>query len=455
MRTRRWMTWLACTASVMLMVACGGGGSGSGSGGASPADTTGGNASTPAAKTYSVVLNQISGEVTVGGTMPLAASVVDNDGNDVTASAAFSWTTSSASVAAVGAGSAAGSAVVTGVGTGTATIGVRATVVSTNNVTIVLPQVTAAITVVAAGTTTYTLALPYPVLSMTDGQTLPVKASLIDSDGADRSAAASGWTWASSTSAVQVTGAANVGTLRGVNANDTVAQSVVSVSVTAPNNSVLKGSFLVSVVKSSVASYRLVLSQNGAQINALNVLNGYPQTYASRVVRNDEADATADFTGLWTFTTTSPSLTVSPDTASRLTTLSTSRANGVSPLQGILSETASSLTLTPKPRANLLVTEQPTWALIYSGPNPLVVPGVGATIAVRLMHRGIDEGITACGGSWAWTSPSSNVVVSQSPIAPNSVSIMPISAGPFTVTASCTAGTEAMPLSITIPGTAH
>ncbi|WP_454765705.1 hypothetical protein [Cupriavidus campinensis] len=461
MGTRGWMSWLACAATVALMAACGGGG-GSGSGTAAPADSAGsgggganGGAGSTAAKSYTVVISQTSGQVSVGSSISLTASVIDNNGNDVTGNTTFVWSSSNGSVAAAGNGGVPGSGVVTGVGTGVATIGAQATVTAAGSAATALPQASATITVVAPGTRTYSLALPYPVLSMTDGQVLPVTASLIDSDGADRSAAASGWNWRSSTSAVQVTGAANVGMLRGVNASDTVAQSVVSVSVTAPDNAVLTGAFLVSVVKAGVSSYRLVLSQNGTQINALNVLNGYPQTYASKVVRHDEADVTADFTGLWTFTTTSPSLAVLPDAATRLTTVSTSRPNGVSPLQGVLAEMARSLTLAGTPRATLLVTEQPTWALVYNGPQPLVVPGVGATIAVHLLHRGIDEGIVPCLGSWAWATASTNIALMQSPIAPNSASIVPLAAGPFTVTARCTAGAEAMPLSSTIAGTAQ
>jgi len=443
----------------MLMAACGGGGGGgSGSSAAAPAGGggSGGAGSAAVAKSYTLVMNQTSGKVSVGNAITLTASVVDDLGNDVTGSTSFAWTTSSVSVAAVAGGTVPGSVVVTGIGTGAATVSVVATVTGANNATTVLPQASASITVVAPGTRTYSLALPYPTLAMSDGQTLPVTASLIDSDGADRSAAATGWTWRSTTAAVQVTGAANVGTLLGVNAGGPVALSVVSVQVTAPDGSTLAGAFPVSVFPTGVSSYRLVLSQNGSQINALNVLNGYPQTYASQVVRNDGVDATSDFTGLWTYTTTSPTLAVLPNSATRITTVSTSRANGVPPLQSVLSEMAGSLTLGAKPRASLFVTEQPTWALVYTGPQPLLVSRVaGATIAAHLLHRGVDEGITGCGTSWAWSTSSSNIVLAQSAIAPNSASIMPTATGPFTVTATCTAGTEAMPLSITIPGTAQ
>ncbi len=455
MRTGTWTNWLACMATAMLMAACGGGGGGgAGTAATTPADSTGAGGSPAIAKSYTMVMSRTSGEVNVGGSIPLIASVVDDLGNDVTGSTTFVWSSSSPGVAAVANGTIPGSAVVTGAGTGTATISVLATVAGANNATTTLPQVSATITVVAAGVRTYSLALPYPVLSMTDGQVLPVTASLIDSDGADRSSAGTGWTWRSSASAVQVTGAANVGTLLGVNASDTAAQSVVTVQVTAPDGNTLTGAFLVSVFKNTVSTYRLVLSQFGKQINALNVLNGYPQTYDSQVLRNDGSNSTADFTGLWTYMTTSPSLAVLPNSATRVTTVSTTRANGASPLQSVLSEMAASLTLSAKPRAMLLVTEQPTWALVYDGPNPLVVPNGGVPIAAHIMHRGVDEGIMGCNGTWAWSATSGPITIIQS-FPANLVSLVPTGSGPFTVTVTCTAGAEAMPVSLTIPGTAQ
>ena len=460
MRTRTWINWLACLAMATMLAACGGGGGGSGTSASAPADSSGSNGgsggtggSTPIAKSYTLVMNQTSGQVSVGNSVTLAASVVDDLGNDVTGSTNFVWSTSNNAVAAVANGTVPGSVIVTGVSTGTATISVVASVTNASGATTTLPQSAATITVVAAGVKTYSLALPYPVLSMTDGQVLPVTASLIDSDGADRSSAGTGWTWRSSTSAVTVTGASNVGTLRGVNASDTTAQSVVSVQVTTPDGSTLTGAFLVSVFKNTVQTYRLVLSQYGTQINALNVLNGFPQTYDSRVVRNDENDSTADFTGLWTYMTTSPTLAVLPNSATRVTTVSTSRATGATPLQSVLSETAGSLTLSAKPRAALLVTEQPTWALVYQGPNPLVVPQGGLSIAAQLLHRGVDEGIMNCNGNWTWAARSGPVAVSQV-FPPNLAIIQPSGSGPFTVTVSCSsAGPEAMPVTLIIPGT--
>jgi hypothetical protein len=105
-----------------------------------------------------------------------------------------------------------------------------------------------------------------------------VTASLIDSDGADRSASATGWTWRSTTSAVQATGAANVGTCAA-----SMGATRRAVGGQRPGHGAGRQhadrAFPVSVFPTSVSSYRLVLSQFGSQINALNVLNGYPQTY--------------------------------------------------------------------------------------------------------------------------------------------------------------------------------
>lgn len=453
MKTGAWRTRLACVAGVLLIAACGGGGGGSGSGGSPAAGASSGNggAGSTASVSYSIALSPTSGQVGVGKTLPLTASVIDSNGTDVTASTTFSWSSLDGKLAGVAAASVPGGAVVTGMAAGNATIQVVGTVTAADNSTTQLSAQTASINVLEAGLTSYTLALPYPVLSMTNGQVLPVKASLIDSNGADVSGAVHDWKWASSTAAVQVAGSENVGTLTAVNTNAAVALSTVSVSVTAPNGALLAGAFPVSVFKSGVASYRLVLSQRGQQINALSVLNGYPQTVNSKVMRNDESDTTADFNGLWTFTTTSPTLSVSPDAATHSFTLGTSRANGMDAAQSVLQVAAASLTLTPRPRANLLVTEQPTWALVYNGPTPLVVPmPMGASVAVQLMHHGIDEGITGCSG-WAWSKTGDNIIISTV-FPPNMVTIHPLAAGPFTVTATCTGGSEQMPLSITLDG---
>ncbi|MEN7528771.1 MULTISPECIES: hypothetical protein [unclassified Cupriavidus] len=459
MRTRTWTSWLACMATAMMLAACGGGGGGgSGSGAAAPTDTGGsggggGGTTTPVAKSYTLVMNQTSGQVSVGNSITLAASVVDDLGNDVTGSTSFVWSSSNGAVAAVANGTVPGSVLVTGIATGTASINVVATVTGAGGATTTLPLTTATITVVAPGVKTYSLALPYPVLSMTNGQVLPVTASLIDSDGADRSSAGIGWTWRSSTAAVTVTGAANVGTLTGVNSSDNAAQSVVSVQVTTPDGNTLTGAFLVSVFKTTVQTYRLVLSQYGQQINALNVLNGYPQQYNSQVVRNDNTDSTADFTGLWTITTTSPSLAALINGTTHVTTVTTSRPNGSLPLQSVLSEMASSLTLSAKPRASLLVTETPKWALVYDGPNPLVVPGGGIPVAAHVMERGIDNGIMNCNGTWAWSVVSGPVTLTPA-LTDNSRNIVPTGSGPFMLKATCTAGTDT-PVSLMIPGTAQ
>lgn len=468
MRTNTWTTWLLAIFTALTLAACGGGGGGSGSGtpttagaggsggsnGGSGGGSGGGSDSNnSASKTYVMQLGLTSGQVAVGGTLPMTATVVDGNGNDVTVSTQFTWSTSNGAIATVTPASAPGTANVRGTGVGVATISVVGTVTAADGAVTQLPMQSASVTVLAAGATTYALALPYPALSMTHGQVLPVTASLIDSHGADRSSAGTAWTWNSSGAAVQVTGAANVGTLRAFNTAAAVAQALVSVSVTAPNGGTLSGLFPVSVVGAGVASYRLVLSQGGAQINALSVLNGRPQSFASRVVRNDEVDTTSAFDGLWTFTTTSPTLAVQPDASTRTTTIGTSLANGADAYQSVLSVTAGSLTLTPRPRASLFVTEQPTWALIYNGPQPLkLVNPIPATVAVQVVHRGIDEGIMQCAG-WNWTTGSSNVSLVPVVFAPNAIQIQPSAPGPFAVTVTCTAGAEQMPLTMTIAGT--
>lgn len=463
MRTQTWTTWLLAITTALMLAACGGGGGGSSGAGTPTTSGTGGgggsggsgdgSGGSAASKTYVMQLGLTAGQVAVGGTLPITATVVDGNGNDVTISTQFTWSSSDSGIATVANASVPGSANVRGTGIGVATISVVATVTAADGAVTQLPLQSASVTVLAAGATTYNLALPYPALSMTHGQMLPVTASLIDSHGADRSAAGTGWTWNSNGAAVQITSVGNVGTLSAFNTASTVAQALVSVSVTAPNGGALSGMFPVSVVAAGVASYRLVLSQGGAQINAISVLNGRPQSFASRVIRNDETDTTSAFDGLWTFTTTSPTLAVQPNASTRITTIGTSLPNGADAYQSVLSVSAGSLTLTPRPRASLFVTEQPTWALIYNGPQPLtLVNPIPATVAVQVVHRGIDEGIMQCAG-WSWTAGTGNIVLLPVLFAPNAIQIQPSAPGPFSVTVTCTAGAEAVPLSMTIAGT--
>jgi hypothetical protein len=73
-------------------------------------------------------------------------------------------------------------------------------------------------------------------------------------------------------------------------------------------------------------------------------------------------------------------------------------------------------------------------------------------VAVQVVHRGIDEGIMQCAG-WSWTAGTGNIVLLPVLFAPNAIQIQPSAPGPFSVTVTCTAGAEAVPLSMTIAGT--
>ncbi|MGT2452966.1 hypothetical protein ACU4GI_06500 [Cupriavidus basilensis] len=256
--TKRWPAWLACTAMALLVGGCGGGGGG----GNSAAPSTASTAADTTPLKYSVTLTMTSGQVGVGRSISMSASVVDSKGTDVTSSTAFAWTSSVDTVATVvPAAAASGSATVTGVAVGTATIQVVASVKAADNTTTQLPAQTATVTV-EPGTVSYNLALSNPVLALVDGQVQPVTAKLVDGNGNDVSAAVHDWAWASSISNVQVSATQNSASLKGVNSSDTTeAVGTVTVSVTAPNGSPVSGQMLVTVQKNTSYTYQLELSQ--------------------------------------------------------------------------------------------------------------------------------------------------------------------------------------------------
>ncbi|WP_416051255.1 hypothetical protein [Cupriavidus basilensis] len=209
--TKTWPAWLACAAMALLIAGCGGGGGSSGA--ASPTTASAAADTTPVK--YSVTLTMTSGQVGVGRSISMSASVVDSKGADVTSSSTFAWTSSSNAIATV-VPAANGGATITGVAVGTATIQVVATVKAADNSTTQLPAQTASVAVQPTAVS-YNLALSNPVLSLVDGQVQPVKATLVDGNGSDVSAAVHDWAWASSISNVQVSAAQNAASLTGVN----------------------------------------------------------------------------------------------------------------------------------------------------------------------------------------------------------------------------------------------
>jgi hypothetical protein len=469
MARKNWVAWLACGATAMLLAACGGGGSSGSGGGATVGGTDAGsggsggnggsNGGSTTSLTYSVHMNATSGQVGVGRTLMLSAAVVDSNGTDVTQSATLSWSSSNTGVATVaGTSGVAGGGTVTGVQPGTVTIQLAASVTASDNTVKQLPVQTATVTVVAAGSTSYTLAIANPVLSMTDGQTLPVAVSLVDSNGTDVTSSVHDWSWSSSGPAVQVTPSANTASFLASNSSTTsTASAAVSVSVTAPNGVVLGGVIFVTVQKKATdgsdQTYRVVLSQNGAPITAISVLNGYPQVINARVLRNDGTDATASFDGTWTYASGSSTLSASAD-GSHNVTLTTTRANGADPLQSLLQVTAVSTKLSNRPQANLLVTEQPTWALENDNASTLVltqlVP-VPVPVTARLKHHGQDAQASEC-ANWTWSSTSNVLVAPGAPPLQNQAYVSINGTGNFTVTATCTTVADQTPLSYVFNG---
>ncbi|WP_455286165.1 hypothetical protein [Cupriavidus necator] len=430
-----------------LLAACGGGGGSS----APTTPNTGGT--TPL--TYTMTMSVSSGEVGVGRTLTISALAVDSNGVDVTGNTTFTWTSTDNAVASVEASAATpGSAVVRGVAIGTTTVQVVATVRNSDNTTVQVPPQSATITVVPASALTYSLSIPNPNLSMSDGQVLPVQVSLIDSNGTDVSASVNSWAWASSATAVQVTGNQNSATLRASNSSTTAAATAnVTVSVTAPDGHALGGLIAVTVQKNGTATYRVVTTQYGQPVDALQVFNDRPATFTSRVLRNDGQDVTADFDGTWTYTATSPTLSTSEAAGTHDATVSTSLAKDTGPVQSTLTVTAVSTKLAARPSAGLLVTEHPLWALVGDNQQPmtlLLMPPMNIPVTARMKNLGNDAQYTAC-ANWTWASTGP---VQLSPgFTPNQNNVSGTAPGDFTITVTCTAVADNTSLKLVYFGT--
>ncbi|WP_354684636.1 hypothetical protein [Cupriavidus necator] len=430
----------------LLLAACGGGGSGT-----PTTPNTGGT--TPL--TYTMKMSVTSGEVGVGRTLTISALAVDSNGVDVTGNTTFTWTSTDNAVASVEASAATpGSAVVRGVATGTTTVQVTATVRNADNTTAQVPAQSATITVVPASALSYSLSIPSTNLSMSDGQELPVKVSLLDSNGADVSASVNSWAWASSGSAVQVTASQNSATLRASNSSTTAAATAnVMVSVTAPDGHALGGVIAVTVQKNGSATYRVVTTQNGQPVDALQVFNDRPATFTSRVLRNDGQDVTADFDGTWTYTATSPTLSASEAAGTHNATVNTSLSKDTGPVQSTLTVTAVSTRLPARPSAGLTVTEHPKWALVSDNQQPMTVllmPPMNIPVTARMKNLGNDAQYTAC-ANWAWTS--TGPVVLSPGFTPNQNYVSGTAPGDFTITVTCTAVADNTALKLVYFGT--
>ncbi len=450
MRLRMWASWLAGSAAALLLAACGGGG-----GGSAPAAPASGGTTTPL--TYSAKMSVTSGEVGVGRTLTISALAVDSNGVDVSGNTTFDWTSTDSAVATVTPSSGTpGSAVVRGVAPGTTTVQVVATVRGTDNTTVQLPPQSATITVVPASALSYTLSMSATSLSMSDGQELPVKVTLLDSNGSDVSASVSNWAWSSSGTAVQVTASQNSATLKASNGSPTTAATAsVSVSVTAPDGHALAGVIAVTVQKNGAAAYRVVTTKGGREVNALQVFSNRPDTFSARVLRHDGQDVTADFDGTWSYTASSATLSATEAAGTHDATVRTSLAGDTGPVQGSLTVTAVSSKLGERRSATLTVTENPLWALAGDNQDPITLLLLAPTpveVTARMKHLGEDAQFTAC-RDWAW---SSTGPVSLSPsmvMLPNQVRASGTGPGDFTITATCTAVADNTPLKLVFYGT--
>lgn len=460
------LAWIAATLTALVLAACGGGGGGDGPG-ASPSAGSGsgsgsaagpGSNGSPTTVSYTVTLGQSAGQVGVGRTLTLAAVVVDSNGKDVTAQGSYAWTSSDPAVATVmQSADVAGAAVVTGIAAGTVNVQVVATIHGADGKAIALPVQMATITVAASNN--YSLAVSHPLLTLANGETRQIRATLLDGDGIDVSGAVHDWAWASSAAGIQLSADRERATLHGVNPSTTsTLEGTVTVGVTAPNGVALAARIAVVVLKNGSYAYTLELLRNGAPIDAISILNGYPATLSARVMRSDGLDATAQFDGQWSYASTSPSLSVQPNAQSTASgrgfTLNTSRPNGADPLQSLLKIAASSKALDATPSAGLTVTEQPTWALVYDGPQPLriaTMPPLPIPVTATVRHRGNALTFLEC-EAWDWQQ-AGNVAVTPA-THPGQVGVTPLTPGDFSLTASCSVRKTGQRLSVTIAGTA-
>ncbi|WP_347880663.1 Ig-like domain-containing protein [Cupriavidus gilardii] len=401
-----------------------------------------------------MTLGQSAGQVGVGRTLTLAAVVVDSNGKDVTAQGSYAWSSSNPAVATVTPSTTvAGAAVVTGIAPGTVNVQVAATINGADGKAIVLPVQSATIAVAASGQ--YSLAVSHSLLSLAHGETRPIRATLLDGDGIDVSAAVHDWAWASSAAGIQLSADREHATLHGVNASTTsTVEGTVTVGVTAPDGVALAARIAVVVLRNGSYAYTLELLRNGAPIDAISILNGYPATLSARVMRSDGTDATVQFDGQWSYASTSPSLSAQPDASGSGFTLNTGRPNGADPLQSLLKVTATSRTLDATPSAGLTVTEQPAWALVYDGPQPLritTMPPLPIPVTATVRHRGNALTFLEC-EAWDWQH-AGNIAVTPA-THPGQVGVTPLTRGDFSLTASCSVRKTGQRLSVTIAGTA-
>ncbi|MGH8785118.1 MAG: hypothetical protein ACREYA_08525 [Cupriavidus necator] len=432
----------------LLLAACGGGG-----GGSSTPTTPNAGGTTPL--TYTVKMSVTSGEVGVGRTITISALAVDSNGIDVSGNTTFNWTSINSGIATVEpSATTPGSAVVKGIATGTTTVQLVASVKGADNTTVQLPAQSATITVVPASALSYSLSIPNSNLSMSDGQELPVKVSLVDSNGADVSASVNSWAWSSSGTAVQVTASQNSATLKASNSSPTaVATASVSVSVTAPDGHAIAGVIAVTVQKNGAAAYRVVTTKGGREVNALQVFSNRLETFTSRVLRHDGQDVTAEFDGAWTYTATSATLSASEAAGTHDATISTSLANDKGPVQSSLTVTAVSTKLGERRSATLTVTENPVWALVGDNQDPmtlLLMPPTDIPVTARMKHLGDDAQYTDC-TDWAWTS--TGPVQLTPGFTPNQRYASGTAAGDFTITATCKAVADNTALKLVFYGT--
>lgn len=261
--------WLLTLSSVFLLAACGDG-----------KDLPGGVTSEPASPlSYQLSLTPTLGQVAIGKTLALIATLTDNQGRTIS-NPSVTFASSDPAAASV-----TNDGLVTGIKAGTVTVTAHVTAPDGS----ALSQHT--VLTVLGPALTYNLALTHPTLNLQYNQPTTTTAALLRSDGSDVTAQATGWTWTSSDSSAVSTvsmGSSATLTAHNTSANTSAAANIV-IRAIAPDGSVVSGQIAATALPNY--TYQINLSTSVARI-----ATDRSETISARVIRSDGADVTSQFT---------------------------------------------------------------------------------------------------------------------------------------------------------------
>ncbi|WP_160171250.1 MULTISPECIES: Ig-like domain-containing protein [Cupriavidus] len=348
---------------------------------------------------YQLTLSPAAAQVAVGKAGRLVATVVDSNGATVN-DPVVTFTSSDPTVASVSADlSSPGTAIVTGVKSG----GTMVTATFSPAGGPSYSQI-ANITVVTGDAPTYSLMFPSQSVNLQYGKQGSITAAIIDSEGRDVTAQATGWTWVASNSGmVSVSAASQTATLLASNPAQTVSVSYITAKAVAPDGSKLVGH--IAAVAIPDYTYRIQLSSATAKIST-----DLTPTIIASVIRSDGEDVTLKF-GYWRWTL--PAVPVNPPPpadAPMYAGVVTSAIGNVATLSsGLLTGAKGSYATFPLvvsalgndvgltvPDATIQVSLYPTWA-VDLGIGPITTVGTvsSTSYALTFYHNSVDENAAA------------------------------------------------------------